>query len=127
MSEKTTCQKLLIKEGQTVLILNPPQGYLDSLSDLPPEVTILEKTGGMADIIQVFVTSLREVKEQLPSLKAILKPKGILWMTYPKGTSKVKTDLNRDILREYALTVGLEAVALFAVDETWSAMRLKVV
>ncbi len=49
----------------------------------------------------------------------------MLWVTYPKGTSKVKADINRDIIREYARTIGLEAVALVSVDDTWSALRLK--
>jgi len=58
-------------------------------------------------------------------LKSVLGPKGILWATYPKGTSGVKADINRDIIREYARTIGLEAVALVSIDETWSGLRLK--
>jgi hypothetical protein len=54
-----------------------------------------------------------------------LKPNGILWITYPKGTSKVKTDLNRDILWKQLKDYGFDAIAIFSVDATWSAMRFK--
>lgn len=50
---------------------------------------------------------------------------GILWICYPKGTAKTATDLNRDNLRLHLLDKGLEAVAMIAIDDTWSAMRLK--
>ncbi len=51
----------------------------------------------------------------------------MIWPTYPKGTSKMKSDVNRDSIREYATGVGLETVALIAIDDDWSAMRCKVV
>jgi hypothetical protein len=57
---------------------------------------------------------------------SILGPKGILWVTYPKGTSKIKADINQDSIREYAESVGLRAVSIFSVDEDWSALRLKI-
>ena len=54
------------------------------------------------------------------------RPDGLLWLCYPKGTSKVKTDVNRDILnRRLAEEYGLEGVAMVSIDDTWSAMRFK--
>lgn len=51
---------------------------------------------------------------------------GLLWLCYPKGTAKIKTDLNRDVLREtVAARHGLEGVSLVAIDDTWSAMRFR--
>lgn len=58
------------------------------------------------------------MESQLPKLKTLLKPKGLLWVSYPKGTSKVKVDINRDSIREYGQSIGLEAVALVALDDT---------
>ena len=69
----------------------------------------------------------KDLEEQLPRLKPLLAPKGLLWVTYHKGTSKQKSDINRDSIAAYALTIGLQAVAMIAVDEDWSALRLKVV
>ncbi len=59
--------------------------------------------------------------------KASLKPGGLLWLTYPKGTSQFKVDINRDSIRAYAESNGFKTVAMISVDETWSALRLKVV
>ena len=60
-------------------------------------------------------------------LKAGLKPKGLLWITYPKGAAKIKSDITRDRIWRYAKTGGLDGVAMVAVDDTWSAMRLKLI
>jgi len=49
----------------------------------------------------------------------------MLWVSYYKGTSKVKTDINRDMIYAYAHTIGLDGVGLVSIDDTWSAMRFK--
>lgn len=77
--------------------------------------------------MQVFITSKMELETQLGRLKSSLKPKGLLWVTYPKGKAKVTVAINRDSIRENAKTLGLEAVAMISVDDFWSALRLKVI
>jgi len=127
MSEKTIVQKLLIKEGYRILVVNAPQGYVASLAELPSGVTVATglDSAGQFDWIQAFVSSQGEFEAQLSGLKARLKPQGLLWITYPKGAARIKSDITRDTIWRYAKTVGLEGVAMVAVDETWSAMRLK--
>lgn len=126
MSEKSVAQKLQIREGHKLLIINPPKGYKESLAkDVSKSVVFLKEAKTPANIIQVFVTSNRELGEQLAKLKPLLSPNEILWVTYPKGASKIKADINRDIIREIAPSFGLEAVAIFSVNEDWSALRLK--
>ena len=51
---------------------------------------------------------------------------GKLWVSYYKGTSKIKTDINRNNLREYAQSKGLKTVAMISINKDWSAMRLKI-
>ncbi len=109
------------------MLVNTPKDYKSTLGALPSNTILNPKTDEPADLIQVFVTTKKELEEQLGKLKPRLAPKGLLWVTYPKGTSKVKTDLNRDSIAQYASTVGLQAVAIISVDETWSALRLKMV
>jgi hypothetical protein len=122
MSSKSVVQKLGIKKGQRLLIVGAPAGY--SPGALPPD-SRMATTIGEADVAQIFVFSKKELEQNLLSLKKELGPVTALWVTYPKGAAKTKSDLNRDVIREYAATVGLEAVSIFAVDETWSALRLK--
>ena len=117
----------MLKAGQRVLVLNAPPNYLDSLGDLPNGARLVANTTKEPDVIQVFVSSLAELRDSLPALRSRLKEDGALWVTYPKGgrSSGAESDINRDIIREFAGTIGLQAVALFSVDTKWSALRLK--
>jgi hypothetical protein len=126
-SEKSVAQKLLVKAGRKVLILKPPQAYANLLGELPPGAILLSGFSEPADIIQVFVESRIELEEWLPRLKEHIRPDGMIWVTYHKGTSKVKTDIHRDSINTYAHTLGLEGVAMISIDEDWSALRLKVI
>jgi len=125
VSEKSVAQKLMVKAGQSLVVLNAPEGYREAIGDLPKDVNVSTRLAGPADVVQCFVTSKAELEKLLPKLKAALSPKAILWIAYPKGTSKVKTDINRDIIREHAEGLGMKAVALFSIDDTWSSLRLR--
>jgi hypothetical protein len=61
----------------------------------------------------------------LPTLKKSLKPGGLFWVTYPKGTSRIPVDINRDIIAVYARTIWMVGIAMISIDATWSALRLK--
>lgn len=125
MGEKNLIQKLGIKPGQHVTILNAPRGYEGILTGLPADVRLKMDLTGPTDLIQCFVTSREDCLHLIPELKAHLNPKGIMWVCYPKGSSKQVSDINRDTLRELAEGFGLQTVAMFAIDSTWSALRLK--
>ena len=125
MPDRTVAQKLLIKENYKILFINEPDNYRAILGKLPENVSVLTGEGRSADFIQLFVTSRKELVEKLDEIKPEMSPKGLLWVTYPKGTSGIKTDINRDIIREYAQSIGLNSVAMISVDDTWSALRLK--
>jgi hypothetical protein len=125
VSEKTVAEKLLIKAGYRVMIVDPPSGYMSGLAKLPEKVTLLDQKATNADLVQLFVTSRKELETKLLGLKPVLKPNGLLWVTYPKGTSKAGADINRDSINAYAQSIGLQGVAMVSVDDTWSALRLK--
>ena len=126
MPEKSVAQKLFIKTGMCLLIVNAPRGYEETLGELPKGVVWLKAGERDADHVQLFVANRAELETQLPKVKSVLKPRGMLWVMYLKGTAKQKTDINRDTLHAYANTLGLRGVSLVAVDEDWSAMRFKV-
>lgn len=128
MSQKSIAQKLLIKENCKILFINEPQNYRETLGKLPKNVVATADSSAKPfDLIQLFVMSRKELESKLPELRDLLAKSGLLWVSYPKGTSQFKTDINRDVIREFAATVGLQTIALFSIDETWSAMRVKVV
>jgi hypothetical protein len=125
MTDKSIAQKLYIKPGFRFLLVNPPDGYLTQMGELPEGTILLSDSSCLVDAIQVFISNREELEDRLPQLKDVLAPKGMLWVTYHKGTSKVKTDINRDTIYAYAHTIGLDGVAMVSIDDNWSAMRLK--
>jgi hypothetical protein len=127
MSDKSIAQKLFIKPGNKYLLVNPPEGYIAQIGKLPEGSIILSDSSCLVEVIQVFAANRVELETQLPRLKELLTPKGMMWVTYHKGTSKVKTDINRDKINAYAHSLGLEGVAMISIDDDWSALRLKLI
>lgn len=125
MSDKSITQKLFLKPGFKFLLVNPPEGYISRMGALPEGTILLSDLSCKVDAIQVFVSNRIELETQLPQLKDIMAPKGMLWVSYHKGTSQMKTDINRDTIYAYARTIGLDGAGLFSIDDTWSAMRFK--
>jgi hypothetical protein len=82
MSDKSVAEKLMIKPGKSVLFVNRPENYEPVLGSLPGEVTVFHEPAAPVDIIQVFVTSRKDLEEQLPRLKPLVKEGGMLWVTY---------------------------------------------
>jgi hypothetical protein len=115
-------QKLLLKPGMRALVVNAPQAYLDLL---PEDITVERDGKGPFDFVHLFATKRQELQSEGPSLRAAMKPNGLLWVSYPKGKA-IPTDLNRDIVAKTLNEVGLQAVTQVAIDETWSALRAKI-
>ena len=119
-------KKLSLKPGQKLLLMGAPPGYMESLGPMPAGVTLV--ASGKVDAVQAFAKDKAEMKAVLSRAKAALNPGGMIWLTYPKGASKrFKSEINRDMIRGYAEGVGLETVALVAIDDDWSAIRCKAV
>jgi hypothetical protein len=117
--------KLKLKPGQQAAVLNAPPGYLAGLAPLPEGVRIAEALDGKYDWLQVFVKSKAELDVWIPKLLVTLDPEGLLWLTFPKGSSKVQTDLTRDQGWESLHGADLKWINLVSVDETWSAFSLR--
>src|SRR5688572_9334105 len=105
-SKRPLVEKLGIKEGATFLILHPPENYDQALSPLPEKVTRPGSLQKSLDFIQFFTKDKQQLLKQFPELKKHLGPKGILWISWPKGASKIKTDLNENVVREIGLANG---------------------
>lgn len=124
MVEASLTQKLNIKPYSRIGVLNAPDTY--ELNDLPDNCTLSYDTSqSELDCVQVFVNNRAELDSILPTVVAALKPDGMLWVAYPKGSSKVETDLNRDRLWAYLEAQGWEAVRQISVNDMWSALRFK--
>jgi hypothetical protein len=127
MPDKSVAEKLWIKAGFTVCLCHAPENYVAVLGKLPEGVTVVNELANPVNLIQVFVDNRQALEEQLPKIKPLLRPDTILWVTYHKGTSKIKTDINRDTINTYAKTLGLVGIAMISVNDDWAALRLKIV
>lgn len=118
-------QKLRMQPGQRVLILNPPPGYLEGLAPLPTGTVVEEVPSGKYAFVHLFVKDQAELEKFGPSALESVEYDGILWISYPKKSSKVKTDLTRDEGWDLVARAGLKPVTQVSVDEIWSALRYR--
>lgn len=118
-------KKLLIKPGARILVLNAPEGYGAQLEPLPEGAEVSIRPEGAFDVVQLFARNKAELEAHAPAALAALGPKGILWISYPKGSSKKQTDLTRDAGWDILAAAGLDIVAQVSIDDTWSAGRFK--
>jgi hypothetical protein len=125
MSENPLLKKIKLKPGQHAAIINAPDGYVEALQPLPEDVEMAGDLVGTFDWVQLFVRTQAELEQVLPRVRAALKPAGMLWITFPKGTSKIQTDLTRDKGWDALQELDLKWINLISVDETWSAFSLR--
>jgi hypothetical protein len=111
-------KKMRYKQGRA-LVLQAPEGYKLGVEES-------EEPNGTYDFVQLFVNNAAEAAEWTPKAIPYLNDDALFWITYPKQSSKLKTDINRDIL--FTLVQEISAyrpVSNVAVDEKWSALRLR--
>lgn len=125
MSETSLVNKLGMRSGQRVLILNAPDGYVESLGELPESVELTHTREARFGFVHLFVKDSTELDAFRPAAMDAVEYDGLLWISYPKRSSKVKTDLTRDVLWELMTGTGLRPVTQVSVDAVWSAIRFR--
>jgi hypothetical protein len=116
-------KKLGIKSGFNIAFVSPPANFVQGL-DLPSETTVNSAGSRQPlDFVLLFVKSKHELVAKFSPTSAKLKPDGMLWVSWPKKASGVKTDLTDNVVREFGLSEGLVDVKVCAVDEVWSALK----
>jgi hypothetical protein len=123
-SQRSLVEKLGIKPGARIAILNAPRGYRTILGKLPPGVTVSSAARGILPFIHFFTVDRAILEKQLPALLRVLAPDGALWVSWPKKASGVATDITEDVIRAIALPTGLVDVKVAAVDDVWSGLKL---
>lgn len=126
-------KKLRLVQGQSVAVLNAPDGYLGLLEPGPSDLRTEMGATGAHDAVLLFVKDTDELRRLGAAAIRAVKPNGLLWIAYPKGGETVgATDLpatpwwiKRDVLGEVTGEKGYKPVTFMAVDETWTALRFK--
>lgn len=117
-------KKLGLKEAMQAHCINPPSNYHELLGGGTPNVNWMPTLEGGVTFIHLFTKSSEELARALPAFMETMDRDGMVWISWPKKTSKVPTDIVEDTIRAECLPLGLVDVKVCAVDEIWSGLKL---
>ena len=116
-------RKLGLKVGMRVAFVDAPDHYRDLLGELPEPMRILHRPGRDMDFVHFFTSRRKRLDSRLPALKASLAATGMLWISWPKKSSSMATEVAESDIRAAGLAAGLVDVKICAVDEDWSGLK----
>jgi hypothetical protein len=116
-------KKLGIKPGSRVALINVAPDVREELSDSLAQAKLVKQGNGDLDLVLFATKSAAELQQQFPVWKKQLAPNGALWISWPKKTSGVASDLDENKVRALGLSVGLVDVKVCAVREVWSGLK----
>lgn len=119
-------KKLGIKEGNRILLIDAPPEFTPLLQAIPPGVSFERKAGPNTDLAHLFVTDRSKLARTLTALRKSLRPDATIWVSWPKKSSGVPSQVTEDTVREVALPLGFVDVKVCAVSEVWSGLKLMV-
>jgi hypothetical protein len=125
MPNSPLAAKLKLRAGGRAALINAPPSYRKDLGKIPPGVNFSGTLAGTFDWIQIFVKNQAELRRLAPRAIRALGPGGLLWISFPKGTSSVQTDLTRDAGWDALRSHALKWVTLVSVNRTWSAFAMR--
>lgn len=115
-------KKLGIKPGTNIAFVSAPPDYANDL-DLPSDVTVNSRSSKPLDFAQLFVKRKTELNREFSEYAKRLNASGMLWVSWPKKSSGVSTDLSDNVVREIGLAAGMVDVKVCAVNEVWSGLK----
>jgi len=119
-------KKLGIKEQFTVFAVNAPKDYRAMLEPLPESVQFTSQADTSTDMVHIFTTQRSELSKALAAFRQSLAPEAMVWVSWPKKSAKMPTEITEDTVREVALPLGFVDVKVCAVNEVWSGLKLVV-
>jgi hypothetical protein len=117
-------QKLGIKPGGNVFVDGAPMAYEQLLDPMPDNVNVQSAIDASTDVVHLFATSKAELAGALKRSLRHLRPDAAVWVSWPKKSSNVPTDVTEDAIRELAFPLGLVDIKVCAVDAIWSGLKL---
>ena len=116
-------KKLGIKNGYSISVFNAPKKYADFFIELPNDLNFIENTKVKKNFIHYFALQSEQLECDIALLKNEILNDGMIWVSWPKKSSEIKTDLNRDKVRGIGLKNGLVDVKICAINDTWSGLK----
>jgi len=122
-SGKPLTQKLGIKPGFCIFVDGAPSAYGGIVGQLPAGATLAARLKAPLDMVHVFATQAAGLGGRLRSYRAAIAPDGMIWVSWPKKSSGVVTDLSDVVVRDTALPPGLVDIKVCAIDDIWSGLK----
>ena len=122
-SGKPVVQKLGIKPGFCIFVSGAPKTYDALVGGLPDGAKIIARLKAPLDVVHLFATKAAGLANKLSGCRDAIAPDGMIWVSWPKKSSGVATDLSDVAVRDIALRLGLVDVKVCAIDETWSGLK----
>ena len=121
----STVKKLGLKPGMRALVLGAPSGYMNSLAPLPDRVEVSQSLGSAHEFVQFFAAKKSDITKSVTKLLQSAAPGALVWITYPKKTSGLESDLSREAVWAAMAGTGWRPVSQISIDEVWSALRFR--
>lgn len=122
-SGKPLAQKLGVKDGDTLAVMDAPAHYPGLVEPLPTGARLIDGPDPEARILHLFVRDRADLEAKVPTAFGHRPDGGMVWVSWPKKTSKAFVDLTEDGLREVLLPTGWVDVKVCAVDADWSGLK----
>ena len=113
-------RKLGIDDGTVVVAVRPPDNYAALVAPLPRGAKITARAPKHPAFVHLFATERAELAVRLGGLRRVIQQDGVVWVSWPKKSANVPTDITEDVIRAVALPLGFVDVKVCAVDATWS-------
>jgi hypothetical protein len=117
-------KKLGIKDGSEIYVVAPPEEYFALIEPIPKGVRIAARVSRNTDLVHIFTSRRSKLAKALAAYRSTIKPDGAVWVSWPKKSSKIPTDITEDTIREVALPLGFVDIKVCAVTEIWSGLKL---
>ena len=119
-------RKLGIRANSRLYLQSPPPEYGQLVAPLPAGVQRVSRIDATTDIIHLFATRRAALRTLLRNTLNAMRPDAVVWVSWPKRSAGVATDITEDVIREVALPMNLVDIKVCAVDATWSGLKLMV-
>lgn len=117
-------QKLGIRTGMRIFVSGSPQDYLKLVGRLPDDAAVVPRLTPTTNIAHIFCKKKAQLSASLGALRSRLRDDGAIWVSWPKKSANVPTDITEDVIRSLAIPLGLVDVKVCAVDDVWSGLKL---
>jgi hypothetical protein len=122
-SSKPVAQKLGIKPGFCIFVDGAPSAYGALVGPLPADVSIAAAPKPPLDMVHLFATRAAGLATTLRRYRKTIAPDGMIWVSWPKKSSGLASDLTDVVVRDTALPLGLVDIKVCAIDDTWSGLK----